>query len=142
MSTEAKAFKWIGPGVLHIHKFAGNNHVDTLVIHPEGEPTPDGKGFYSGIVRKAENLEHLTAVRLAELVKDGKAVMINFLEGAEASIAKVKDSVGEGETDKAVSDIAKDNAQIKANADTAHAAELAKQGAVKIEAAPAGAGPK
>ena len=78
MADKLQAFRWKGPGVLHIQLPTGER-----IVVPAYEPGSIEKAC---IVRKSENLSALGAPRIAEFIKDGKAEAVNWVEGLEGML--------------------------------------------------------
>jgi hypothetical protein len=138
----AKPFEWINPKQVLVIQFPGIDG-KRLVIHATGFDENDQR-TYSGIVRKPANLEAIGHDRVEELVKEGSARYITFLEGI-VDPAKLKDATDEpispaGEIAQAAVDF---NAEVKKNADTANTARLkSEQSSAAKQPETAGAGPR
>ena len=72
-NQKPKAFRWLGPGVLHIHHKSG----EVVVVPPGGKPS---------IVRKVENLIALGAERIEHLIKAGYAEELKIVDGIMEAI--------------------------------------------------------
>jgi len=145
-----KPFVWVGPGVLWLDKVDDKgNLVDRNVIHPAGElmdPNNENGQRYTGVVRKAKNLELLTDARAKELEKEGRLKFVPFMELASDTVTGSGEFVDDkpSESDAIIGEAVKGEATIKANADIANKARLATETAASAKQpdAPAGAGPK
>ena len=133
----AKPFVWLGPGVLWLDTSPQNR----IVVHPKGEVREDGKSVYSGIVRKAENLRHIGEDRLDQLVKEGKAKDLDFIDNVVDGLAKLPDSADQQSSlDAVVTSSVLDSAAVEESTVAAYKAGLKKQtAAIAASEAPASA---